>query len=83
MFGRNTTGQLGLGHTMQKNTPAELNFPPKNSESNFSTFLDVACGDEHTGMITEDGRVLLVGRGVTSMFKYNIYKNNFLKLSEK
>jgi hypothetical protein len=31
-------------------------------------FIDIACGDEHTGMITEDGRVWITGKGVTSMY---------------
>eukprot|EP00026_Physarum_polycephalum_P005407 Phypoly_transcript_05441.p1 GENE.Phypoly_transcript_05441~~Phypoly_transcript_05441.p1 ORF type:complete len:383 (+),score=51.98 Phypoly_transcript_05441:79-1149(+) len=71
VFGRNTAGQLGLGHTMQKSVPTEVLISSKTSKNsssaeNFCSFLAVACGDEHTGMITEDGRVWLVGKGATS-----------------
>ncbi|KAL0212382.1 hypothetical protein RCL1_006008 [Eukaryota sp. TZLM3-RCL] len=56
IWGRNSYGKLGLGHTSNSNTPVQLVLP------NNVLVQKVALGRDHSLVLTEDGEVYSFGR---------------------
>jgi len=55
-FGNNNRGQLGLGDTNHRNTPQEITVPAS------VRIVGVDCGENHTVLVGEDGRVWSFGK---------------------
>ncbi|XP_072241436.1 probable E3 ubiquitin-protein ligase HERC3 [Leuresthes tenuis] len=56
-WGRNDRGQLGLGDTTDRHTPAAVHY------MNTKKAVYISCGKEHTAILTKDGAVFTFGAG--------------------
>ncbi|XP_019619950.1 PREDICTED: probable E3 ubiquitin-protein ligase HERC4 isoform X1 [Branchiostoma belcheri] len=74
-FGRNTFGQLGLGDTKDRQYPTHV----KSLRS--LKVAHIACGEEHTAVLTLDGGVLTFGAGSYGQLGHN--SNNHEALPRK
>uniref|UniRef100_A0A8C4LX42 HECT and RLD domain containing E3 ubiquitin protein ligase 5 n=1 Tax=Equus asinus asinus TaxID=83772 RepID=A0A8C4LX42_EQUAS len=68
-WGRNDCGQLGLGHTNNKDSPSLIE-ALDNQEVEF-----LACGGSHTALLTKDGLVFTFGAGKCGQLGHNSTQN--------
>ncbi|KAF7225086.1 putative E3 ubiquitin-protein ligase HERC3 [Nothobranchius furzeri] len=64
-WGRNDRGQLGLGDTADRHTPAAV------EHLNRKTAVRVSCGEEHTAVLTKGGAVFTFGSGRYGQLGHN------------
>lgn len=60
-WGSNRYGQLGITgtNTYKQNKPVQMHFP----QGVKSKVVDIACGEEHSALLTADGNVFTWGYG--------------------
>ncbi|XP_057584375.1 E3 ISG15--protein ligase HERC5 isoform X2 [Hippopotamus amphibius kiboko] len=68
-WGRNDCGQLGLGHTDNKDSPSCVEVPD-NQKVEF-----LACGGSHTALLTKGGLVFTFGAGKYGQLGHNSAQN--------
>ncbi|KAM4734623.1 putative E3 ubiquitin-protein ligase HERC3 [Anableps anableps] len=68
-WGRNDCGQLGLGDTEDRNTPASVNY------LNMKKAVHISCGQEHTVVLTMDGAVFTFGSGRYGQLGHNSFQD--------
>nr|XP_056711168.1 E3 ISG15--protein ligase HERC5-like [Euleptes europaea] len=68
-WGKNTFGQLGLGHTEDRNSPTYVNA----LEHKKTVFI--SCGGEHTAVLSKDGLVCTFGAGCHGQLGHNSTRN--------
>ncbi|KAM6971877.1 putative E3 ubiquitin-protein ligase HERC3 [Aplochiton taeniatus] len=64
-WGRNTSGQLGLGDTTDRNVPTQVLF------IDMKKTVFIACGKDHTAILTKDGTVFTFGCGQYGQLGHN------------
>ncbi|XP_028264081.1 probable E3 ubiquitin-protein ligase HERC3 isoform X2 [Parambassis ranga] len=68
-WGRNDRGQLGLGHTKDRHTPAPVH------ALNMKKTTDISCGTDHTAILTKHGAVFTFGSGQYGQLGHNSFRN--------
>ncbi|XP_030048008.1 E3 ISG15--protein ligase HERC5 [Microcaecilia unicolor] len=68
-WGRNSMGQLGLGHTNSQCCPTLV----ASLEHKRTVF--VSCGESHTAVLTKDGQLMTFGAGGCGQLGHNSKKN--------
>ncbi|XP_021567716.1 E3 ISG15--protein ligase HERC5 [Carlito syrichta] len=71
-WGNNEFGQLGLGHTENKDSPSLIE-KLDNQEVEF-----LACGGSHTALLTQDGLVFTFGAGKYGQLGHNSTQNELI-----
>ncbi|XP_063075951.1 probable E3 ubiquitin-protein ligase HERC4 [Engraulis encrasicolus] len=64
-WGKNTTGQLGLGNKNDIPEPVQV------TSLNCKKTVHIACGEEHTAILTKDGLVFTCGSGRYGQLGHN------------
>ncbi|KAM6971878.1 E3 ISG15--protein ligase HERC5-like [Aplochiton taeniatus] len=64
-WGKNTSGQLGLGDTTDRNVPTQVLF------IDMKKTVFIACGKDHTVILTKDGTVFTFGCGQYGQLGHN------------
>eukprot|EP01084_Bolivina_argentea_P081629 147796_1 len=65
-WGNNKYGQLGIGNRMDQRYPIELKL-----ESKYGNAIQINCGDRHTGILTENHRILMFGSNQHKQLGFN------------
>ncbi|XP_029622147.1 probable E3 ubiquitin-protein ligase HERC3 isoform X2 [Salmo trutta] len=68
-WGKNSTGQLGLGDTIDRPAPAPVDC------LNLKKTITVSCGVEHTAVLTKGGLVFTFGSGRHGQLGHNSLRN--------
>ncbi|XP_054892427.1 probable E3 ubiquitin-protein ligase HERC4 [Poeciliopsis prolifica] len=68
-WGRNDCGQLGLGDTEDRTTPAPVSY------LNTKKVIHISSGQEHTVALTKDGAVFTFGSGRYGQLGHNSFRN--------
>nr|XP_033815170.1 E3 ISG15--protein ligase HERC5-like isoform X2 [Geotrypetes seraphini] len=68
-WGRNSMGQLGLGHTNSHCHPTLV------ASLQHKKTVFVSCGESHTAVLTKDGQVMTFGAGGCGQLGHNSTKN--------
>ncbi|XP_029622148.1 probable E3 ubiquitin-protein ligase HERC3 [Salmo trutta] len=68
-WGKNSTGQLGLGDTIDRPAPAPVDC------LNLKKTITVSCGVEHTAILTKGGLVFTFGSGRHGQLGHNSLRN--------
>ncbi|XP_036000989.1 probable E3 ubiquitin-protein ligase HERC4 [Fundulus heteroclitus] len=68
-WGRNDCGQLGLGDTEDRNTPAPVSY------LNMKKVVQITCGKEHSVVLTKEGAVFTFGSGRYGQLGHNSFQN--------
>ncbi|XP_047196022.1 probable E3 ubiquitin-protein ligase HERC4 [Hippoglossus stenolepis] len=66
-WGRNDRGQLGLGDTTDRRTPAPV------KGLNMKGTIHISCGKDHTATLTKDGAVFTFGSGQFGQLGHNSF----------
>ncbi|XP_041852105.1 probable E3 ubiquitin-protein ligase HERC3 [Melanotaenia boesemani] len=64
-WGRNDRGQLGLGDTEDRHTPAPIHY------LNMKKTVNISCGKDHAAFLTKDGAVFTCGSGEYGQLGHN------------
>ncbi|KAL1023560.1 hypothetical protein UPYG_G00042400 [Umbra pygmaea] len=68
-WGKNTTGQLGLGDTTNRHGPTQVDC------LNLKKTVFISCGEEHTAVLTKGGVVLTFGSGHFGQLGHNTFED--------